>query len=602
MPFFGSAGLNGALSPAVAITSIASQTPGMVCNVTGSGFYQCQGAGLEIAPGEAAELTMTVDIPADFGSDTITHTKDMVWPDRAVKDKRPENDRHVSTITIEGPKEEPPPPPPPEPPPPPPPPEPPPPGPAAGADLALLKTVDRPTCVAGESCRFTLTVTNAGTGGFTGPITIGDVTTPTGTRLTASGPSPWSCRGSNGNYTCTHPRTTLAPGASKTLNLTLATARTATGSLNNCGEFAWSDSARIFAVQVALNDLGFPSGAPDGKLGPQTRGAIEAYQASAGLAVTGQIDDALLRRLFGSWGVGDVNAGNDRSCAAAALTTPPPPSITCTGGTVSGNQCICPEGTVRQPTGTNAWRCVEPAPEIVCLGGTIKNNECVCPRGTEVVQTGPNAFRCVEPEPEIVCRGGTIKNNECVCPRGTEVVQTGPNAYRCVEPEPEIVCRGGSDQEQRVRLPAGAPRWSQTGPNAFRCVEPEPEIVCRGGTIKNNECVCPRGTEVVQTGPNAYRCVEPEPQIVCRGGSIKNNECVCPRGTEIRQTGPNAWRCVKPEPQLVCEGGRVKNNECVCPKGTTRISTGTNAFACVRVETPQLQLIPAKPLKVPTIE
>ena len=119
LPFFGSAGLNGALSPAVAITSIASTTPGMVCNVTGSGFYQCQGAGLEIAPGGAAELTMTVDIPADFGSDTITHTKDMIWPDRAVKDKRPENDRHVSTITIEGPKEEPPPPPPPEPPPPP---------------------------------------------------------------------------------------------------------------------------------------------------------------------------------------------------------------------------------------------------------------------------------------------------------------------------------------------------------------------------------------------------------------------------------------------------------------------------------------------------
>ena len=105
------------LSPAVAITSIESHTPGMVCNVTGSGFYQCQGAGLEIAPGSAARLTMTVDIPADFPSDTITHTKDMVWPDRAVKDKRPENDRHVSTITIEGPKEGPPPPPPPEPPP-----------------------------------------------------------------------------------------------------------------------------------------------------------------------------------------------------------------------------------------------------------------------------------------------------------------------------------------------------------------------------------------------------------------------------------------------------------------------------------------------------
>ena len=188
-------------------------------------------------------------------------------------------------------------------------------------------------------------------------------------------------------------------------------------------------------MAISPSTVAIPSGAPDGKLGRQTSGAIEAYQNGAGLAVTGQIDDALLRRLFGSWGVGDVNAGNDRSCTAAALTTPPPPKITCTGGDIRGNQCICPEGTVRQPTGTNAWRCVEPEPGIVCRGGTIKNNECVCPRGTELVQTGTNAFRCNKPTPQLTCNGGRIKNNECVCPKGTTRVPTGTNAFACVRVE-----------------------------------------------------------------------------------------------------------------------------------------------------------------------
>jgi hypothetical protein len=618
LPFIGSAGLNGTLSPAVEIASIRSGTPGLSCSVTGAGLYQCRGESLNIPPGGAAELSLVVRIPGDFAADEIVHTKDMVWPDRADKDVRPENDRHVSVITITGEKEEPPPPPPP------------PPQTADAPDLALLKSADRPSCVAGQRCSFAFTVTNAGTAPFIGPIRIDDITTPRATRLAGGGPSPWSCSGSNGSYACTHPRTTLAPGASLTLSLAVTTATNATGSLGDCGTFGWSDSARVYAVQNALNQLGIPSGRPDGVFGPQTRRAVEAYQLEAGLPVTGQIDDVLLRRLFGSWGVGDANAGNDRSCAAIVLETPPPPPpsrIVCEAGTVRDNECVCPEGWTRRRIGPDAYRCIPPPrivceggtvrnndcvcpegwtrrrlapdiyrclppPPIVCEGGTVRNNECVCPEGWTRRRIGPNTYRCVAP-PEIVCRGGVVQAGRCICPEGTVVRQTGPNAFRCVLPEPEIVCRGGTVQAGRCICPEGTV-IRQTGPNAFRCVVPEPEIVCRGGSVKGNECVCPKGTVLQQTGPNAYRCVKPEPEIVCRGGTVKGNECICPKGTEPRQTGPNAWRCVEVQPKLVCEGGRIRDNECVCPKGTTLVQTGTNAFRCVPrlLETPPVLIVP----------
>ncbi|MCB1500830.1 MAG: peptidoglycan-binding protein, partial [Bauldia sp.] len=320
----------------------------------------------------------------------------MIWPDRAVKDKRPENDRHVSTITIEGPKAEPEPPPPepePQPPPPPPPPEPPPPPPVgtvAAPDLAIAKTADQTQCVAGRACGFTVAIRNVGAGDFVGPLQIDDVSVPPNTRLSASGPSPWSCRGSNGSYVCRHPTTTIAPGATKTLSLTLVADRA--GSLQNCSAFGWSETGRVMAVQTALNALGFPAGTADGKVGPKTRGAIEAFQGAAGLPVTGQVDDAMLRRLFGSWGDGDANAGNDRACAATTVSAPPPPQVICAGGTVSNNQCVCPKGTVVQQTGADAYRCIKPPPAITCIGGKVQNNACVCPGGTEVQQTGPNAW------------------------------------------------------------------------------------------------------------------------------------------------------------------------------------------------------------------
>jgi hypothetical protein len=200
LQFDGAAGLRGRLDPAVTVQSVTGATPGLMCGVTGPGAYECLGSALSIKPGDAARLTVLIAIPADFGPDRILHTKDMVWPDPAVKDRMPDNDRHVSTITIVDPEEV-----------------------AQAADLALAKLANQGRCTAGEPCRFSVTVTNKGPGAWSGALSIADTITPATTRLTGSSPSEWACKGSGGNVTCGLAELTLAPGASRALSLTFTT-------------------------------------------------------------------------------------------------------------------------------------------------------------------------------------------------------------------------------------------------------------------------------------------------------------------------------------------------------------------------------------------
>ena len=50
------------------------------------------------------------------------------------------------------------------------------------------------------------------------------------------------------------------------------------------------------ALQRALTNAGFDTGGTDGVMGAKTKAAISAYQASAGLSVTGEPSLELLRR------------------------------------------------------------------------------------------------------------------------------------------------------------------------------------------------------------------------------------------------------------------------------------------------------------------
>lgn len=51
----------------------------------------------------------------------------------------------------------------------------------------------------------------------------------------------------------------------------------------------------VMALQIALNQRGFDSGTPDGQMGPATRGALRAFQRSAGLPADGFPTEALLK-------------------------------------------------------------------------------------------------------------------------------------------------------------------------------------------------------------------------------------------------------------------------------------------------------------------
>ena len=55
---------------------------------------------------------------------------------------------------------------------------------------------------------------------------------------------------------------------------------------------------QLTALQAALNQRGFDSGAPDGVMGPKTHGAIRGYQRSVGLHADGYPTMDLLQRLL----------------------------------------------------------------------------------------------------------------------------------------------------------------------------------------------------------------------------------------------------------------------------------------------------------------
>jgi localization factor PodJL len=57
-------------------------------------------------------------------------------------------------------------------------------------------------------------------------------------------------------------------------------------------------SKAIRNIQAILNNNGFDAGPPDGVMGKKTVSAIKEFQASIGMAATGEIDDRLVQELL----------------------------------------------------------------------------------------------------------------------------------------------------------------------------------------------------------------------------------------------------------------------------------------------------------------
>jgi hypothetical protein len=53
-----------------------------------------------------------------------------------------------------------------------------------------------------------------------------------------------------------------------------------------------------------------------------------------------------------------------------------------------------PAAPSQQPSVTPSAPPAAAAPSITCQGGSIQNNKCICPQGTHRQRTGRNAYRC----------------------------------------------------------------------------------------------------------------------------------------------------------------------------------------------------------------
>jgi uncharacterized repeat protein (TIGR01451 family) len=540
--FKGAAGLRGTLDPGVTISSIRSLTSGFDCRVTGIGTYECDGPSLSLKAASTLQIEMVLEIPADFPHRRIVHRKEMIWPDLAVKDGKPGNDRHTSTIMIVQSEEleaqQPP-------------PAPTAPEPLPPADLAVTKEVLRGSCDAGGPCPFEISVSNQGPGIYDGPLHIIDSATPAGVRLAGHGAAPWSCRSEAGETRCSHPPLRLRPGDSKSLSLTLRTSGSTSGGARNCASLGWSGEMRIMRVQAALNDLGFEAGTVDGKIGSRTRSALRAYQQGAGLPVTGDIDEPVLRQLFGGLAEGDPNPGNDKDCVTFAVQRTVEPGPVC-----ARNQTEVAAARVKALR-AQGWRI-----ETVRRGGVT----IYCGTPPEREPTPPMVVPPVIVSPALICPPGyEAYRTRGKIPPNSEIIRrtAGDLVYYCARPKPRPVLRCPDGYKTFPSRRAVPKDWElrilrEDGREIY-CARQKPQVdACPRGwrpvTRERAKALVRQGWEIQQVGK--LLCARPgketgpsEPGVqTCTGGRIwdaKRGACVCPGNS---QWNPRLNRCIAPLP------------------------------------------------------
>lgn len=126
-------------------------------------------------------------------------------------------------------------------------------------DLKVEKWAEVPRCTMAGGCNFTITVTNVGEAPYNGKIVLDEVTLPAGSTLSSGPNPPWACVPGTTPMTCTHPVTTLNPGASVNLKLGFKPAGGWQGGvLRNCAAYDYQASGKpLFGSQQ--NDRGCAS-------------------------------------------------------------------------------------------------------------------------------------------------------------------------------------------------------------------------------------------------------------------------------------------------------------------------------------------------------
>nr|WP_258045564.1 DUF11 domain-containing protein [Mesorhizobium sp. NBSH29] len=119
-------------------------------------------------------------------------------------------------------------------------------------DLKVEKRATVERCTPEGGCTFTIRVTNVGDASYNGPIVLDEVTLP-GSATIDSGPNaPWICAPATSPMQCTHPATTLAPGAFVELNIGFRPGPDWTRpAIRNCAAYNYGASGKpLFGLQT----------------------------------------------------------------------------------------------------------------------------------------------------------------------------------------------------------------------------------------------------------------------------------------------------------------------------------------------------------------
>ncbi|WP_342642346.1 peptidoglycan-binding protein [Rhodoligotrophos ferricapiens] len=420
-----------------------------------------------------------------------------------------------------------------------------PPAPAAGAatlpapfDLSIAVRGGVEACAPTYACPFTLVISNNGPGTYRGPLTIAEEVDTAVADLADWSPRRWSCERRETTFVCTHAALQLRPGESVSLRVDFVPWRVPAARVQNCARLLWQGStlsARNLLVQESLSRLGFDPGPVDGLAGARTRSAIQAFAAEEGQPSDGQINDALLGRLFGSWGNGDLRSQDDRDCASLPLRRS------------RGSVAVAPDCG---PTDLLLkGRCVSRA--SLCDGGRqfqASDNSCTCPQAAPLWD--PVNGRCTGYAPPQRALRKPLPSTASPSPSATSQDRAQEReSGTAVRPEESEDATATTDGE-----PSAAPDESPPTPGgAQQAPQPKPDptaIVCPGNQRwddASKQCKCPPDNPVWDKISNS-----------CIPSAGKSSE------TELT---PSAGEAPKPNLQI-CSGDRVWSNDeaaCICP-------------------------------------
>lgn len=202
-------------------------------------------------------------------------------------------------------------------------------------DLSVSTRAVSDGCFAGDTCTFAVAITNFGPDRFGGAVRLrGRFEGRIRATLSGIGPAGWTCNQRSRDTVCSYRAGGLRPGRTIVLETAyeLPSGRPV-GDLTYCAGIEWEGTRggepSVADIQRALAERGYNPGPADGVPGYGTRSAIERFQYDNGLPVTGWPTPEFNERLFSGVGyAGDIQPGNDRSCAGTGEPAMAPVRIT----------------------------------------------------------------------------------------------------------------------------------------------------------------------------------------------------------------------------------------------------------------------------------